>query len=109
MYLAKTGSESNCVTNWISLTLQTVKKLHMIDSHSAVCRKLRFKLAEMNLIDFSIYEGEENTVYCRLKADMRHLVCFERHFQEWLKLKRNTQRAPAVGWSEKTFSLVLIS
>jgi len=52
MYLAKTGSESNFVTNWISWTLQTAKKLHLIDSHSAASRKLQFKLAEMNLIDF---------------------------------------------------------
>jgi len=49
MFRAKTGSESNFVT----------KKLHLIDSHSAACRRLRFKLAEMNLIDFCIYEREE--------------------------------------------------
>jgi len=65
MYLAKTGSESNFVTNWISLTLQTAKKFHLIDSHSAACRKLRFKIAEMNLNDSYIIKEKK---YCLLSS-----------------------------------------
>jgi len=51
----KTGSESNFVANWISLTLQTAKKLQLIGSH----RKLRFKLPEMNLIDSCIMKEKK--------------------------------------------------
>ena len=50
MSLAKTWSESNFVTNWVSSTY--TDKLQLIDS--AACRKLQLKLAEMNLIDFCI-------------------------------------------------------
>jgi len=37
--------------------LQAAKKLQLIDS--AACRKLRFKLAEMNFIDFCIMKEKQ--------------------------------------------------
>src|SRR6218665_885651 len=40
--------------------LQTANKLQPIDS--AACRKLRFKLAEMNLIDFCILKEKKYTL-----------------------------------------------
>src|SRR6218665_3384698 len=67
MSLAKTWSESNFVTNWVSSTYRD--KLQLSDS--AACRKLQLKLAEMNLIDFCIMKEKK---YALLESDVKVVV-----------------------------------